>query len=411
MAWNDRLREAAYTSPNGNRFVFTYEDVSKEIDKKTSVFMFPDKDGAFVQDLGRGGRRFPMRVIFWGENYDLQANLFEIALEEKGIGKLDHPNYGVKNVVPFGTITRRDDLKTSGNQAIFDVTFYETLIDIIFPESTTNIEQQLLDDIEEFQEVVSAEYAQELAIATSLENVNTQNVLQLAKAAVGRLLGTIAKVQSEINARFQAIFRAINDTITNVVTKPLQVASQSVQLIKTPARIAINVRERLRGYSNIIRSLGSSIQNIGFDNSNKNAFLSNRVYVNGALTSAVEATLFYQYLTKDEALDSIDTLTTLYDEVKEWEDANIQSLELIDQGESYNSVLGILTQALSRLIALSFTLKEERILTLDRNESFIPLSAKLYKNLDELDFFIASNNLTGDEILELPIGKEIVYYI
>jgi len=43
----------------------------------------------------------------------------------------------------------------------------------------------------------------------------------------------------------------------------------------------------------------------------------------------------------------------------------------------------------------------------------IPLVAELYGEVDApLDFFIRSNNLTGDEILlEIPKGREIVYYI
>ena len=54
MAWNDRIREAAYTSPSGERIIFGYENVSRKIDKKTTGFDFPDADGTFVQDLANG---------------------------------------------------------------------------------------------------------------------------------------------------------------------------------------------------------------------------------------------------------------------------------------------------------------------------------------------------------------------
>ncbi len=109
MAWVDNLREAAYTSPSGVRPVFLYDNVSKKIPKKTSVFNFPDVDGSYIQDFGRKGRRYPLQVIFNGTDYDVTAVEFERSLEERGAGKLEHPLYGTVDVVPFGTITRRDD--------------------------------------------------------------------------------------------------------------------------------------------------------------------------------------------------------------------------------------------------------------------------------------------------------------
>ena len=37
MAWNDRIREAAYTSPSGERLTFGYENVSKKASFITPV--------------------------------------------------------------------------------------------------------------------------------------------------------------------------------------------------------------------------------------------------------------------------------------------------------------------------------------------------------------------------------------
>ena len=107
MNWQTRIREAAYNSPSGARFTFDYENVSQSIEKKTTSFDFPDANGTYIQDLGNTGRRYPLRMFFWGNDYDQEVEAFEAALLERGIGKLEHPIYGVKNVVPFGVITRR----------------------------------------------------------------------------------------------------------------------------------------------------------------------------------------------------------------------------------------------------------------------------------------------------------------
>ena len=68
MAWQDRLKEAAYTSPSGVRTVFDFGDVSRTTVKKTAAFDFPDADGTYIQDLGTAGRRYPMRLFIWGDD-------------------------------------------------------------------------------------------------------------------------------------------------------------------------------------------------------------------------------------------------------------------------------------------------------------------------------------------------------
>jgi hypothetical protein len=49
---------------------------------------------------------------------------------------------------------------------------------------------------------------------------------------------------------------------------------------------------------------------------------------------------------------------------------------------------------------------------LDRPRTIIDLAAELYGSVDDkLDFLISSNNLTGDQILELQRGQVISYYV
>ena len=79
-SWKDRLREASYTSPSGTKLVFYYENLSRVRTKNTVENTFPDVNGSLIQDLGSSGRRFPIRAIFWGNNCDLEADLFEAML-------------------------------------------------------------------------------------------------------------------------------------------------------------------------------------------------------------------------------------------------------------------------------------------------------------------------------------------
>jgi prophage DNA circulation protein len=134
LSWQDRIGEAAYTSPKGTRQTFQFEDVSKEIDKRAATFSFPGVDGTYVQDNGQSERRFPLRCIFTGADCDQAAEAFEGLLLERGSGTLEHPLYGKKTVVPYGTISRRDDLVSGANQSIIEVVFWSTL-GAVYPSS------------------------------------------------------------------------------------------------------------------------------------------------------------------------------------------------------------------------------------------------------------------------------------
>lgn len=84
----------------------------------------------------------------------------------------------------------------------------------------------------------------------------------------------------------------------------------------------------------------------------------------------------------------------------------------IDTGSAYQQLQEAVAITAGFLVGISFTLKQERRLILDRSRTIIDLVAELYGSIDEqLDFFITSNNLSGSEILELPKGREIVYYV
>ena len=157
MTWQDRILEATYTSPSGEVFEFEYEDVSTEVAKKTNAFQFPAADGTYIQDLGREGRKLPLRIFFSGGDYDIIASDFEAALLERGLGRLSHPIYGVFNVVPFGAYSRRDDLVSGANQARFDVTFWES-IPLVYPVARDDGITAITNEIETATEAVAEDF-------------------------------------------------------------------------------------------------------------------------------------------------------------------------------------------------------------------------------------------------------------
>ena len=411
MAWDERLKEAAYTPPSGGRITFFYEDVSRESDKKTTVFTFPDKDGAFVQDLGRGGRRYPLRVVFWGENYDQEAQAFYDALEEEGLGILEHPAYGRKEVVPTGTIRQRDQLKTAANQAVIEVTFWESIIDLTFPSASTDATTAVEAEISDFVVVAPEQFADELDITSSGETVSFKDKFQAGLAVVRSALEGVAATSDNIKLQFDAIFQNIDTNIDELILEPLRLADQAIALTRLPAQAAAGIESKLRAYSDLVEALTGVDIAASFDNQPENAFSGILLLTTAAHIALRESTLRSEFISKPEAINAAEVILDSFTTITDWADETRETLEIVDTGETYQAVINATSVSAGRLVEISFTLLQERIITLSAARTFVDLVAELYGELDtKYDFFITSNNLVGTELLEIPEGREIKYY-
>lgn len=414
MAWNDRIREAAYTSPGGTRQTFEYEDVKRSVDKRTTAFNFPDADGTYVQDLGHSGRQYPLRLIFWGDDCDLEAASFEGLLLERGIGKLEHPIYGTVEVVPFGTISRRDDLKTAANQAVLEVAFWET-IGLVYPTSQTDPGSAVVAAVDSFNASAAAELNDSLDLDTAIERITFQNnyaqLLDTAKST----LETVAAVQANVEQQFNAIVSSIELGIDTLVGDPLSLAFQTSLLIQAPARAAANISARLSAYRDLATAIISgdgAVVEPGYDSREANTFFTRNLYATSYVTGSIVSSVNTQFETKNEALQAAEEILSQFEDVAEWRDNNYESLSEVDTGAAYQQLQEAVALTAGFLVFISFSLKQERKLVLDRARTIIDLVAELYGSIDDqLDFFINSNSLTGSEILELPAGREVVYYV
>jgi prophage DNA circulation protein len=413
MAWSDRVKEAAYTSPSGERIVFKYENVSKTVEKKTTGFEFPDADGTFVQDLGHSGRRYPLRIFFWGAEYDTEAEAFETALLERGTGLLEHPIYGSITVVPFGAITRRDDLKTAANQAIYEVVFWQT-IGLVYPTVQIDPASAVLTAIDEYNDAAADEFWDVINLDTATDEVVFKNQYLALLDTAQSGLQAVADTQDDVRKQFNVIVDSVNLGIDILVGDPLTLAFQTTQLIQAPARALTSIGARLTAYSDlataVISGEGTTVSGNGVRVSNQ--FHTEDLYASTYVSGAVVSTVNNQFSTKTEALSAAENILAQMDAVTDWRDDSFAELEEIDTGRAYQQLQEAVALTAGFLVQISFSLKQERRVILDRAHTIIDLVAELYGSVDDqLDFFINSNNLSGSEILEIPKGREIVYYV
>lgn len=310
ITWANRLQEAAYTPPSGIRITFDYENQSYKVEKKTSAFEFPDADGTLVQDHGIGGRRFPMRVYFWGKDCDRQAEVFEAALFERGKGVLETPLYGKHDVVPFGDIERRDDLKTAANQVIFDVTFFKTIGDA-YPIGQEDPASAALTALELFGDAAGAEFATSLDQGSIAESQGLLDTINDLIDQVGDVMDTIAAVQGVVNDQFNDIMSTVQNALDTFISDPLTIAFQTQQMIAAPGTAMADISAQLDGYSNLAQNifgandsvsdpggpggLGPQINNntgTGNDAQEPNKFHTRNLFAGAYVAGAITSTIF-----------------------------------------------------------------------------------------------------------------------
>jgi hypothetical protein len=412
MPWTDRLIEAAYTSPSGTRRPFSYEDVTVTIEKKTTAFEFPDADGTYIQDQGVSGRRIPLQCILYGTDYDQAANEFMDLLSERGVGRLEHPVYGVRDVVPFGPIKRSDRLKSGSNQAVITVTFWET-IGVVYPTTQGDPASQVITAVDEYNVSASEAFDAQTSLESTVEKASLKGSYQLLLDSVAGGLESIAKTQEDVESQFNAVKDSINNSIDVLIGEPLTLAFQSVILMQAPSRAQTSITARLDAYENLLDIItDQAAADPGLNSEASNKFHSDDLFSSTYITGSVLSVVNNLFITKSEALSAADAILTQLDELIVWREANFASLGEIDTGEAYQQLSEAVSLAAGFLVEISFSLKQERILVLDRNRTLIDLVAELYGATDsEYDFFINSNNLSGSEILELQAGREILYYV
>lgn len=426
MAWNDEITEATYTSPKGKSYVFKYgEAVSKNTDLKTVVSPSTKKGKILVQSFGISGRTFPLDCYFFGENCFTEATAFEDALCERGYGELQHPVYGVRKVVPTGSIGRSDNLVSDLNQSIVNITFTETVIDKTSPISTVVSKDKISDDFDAFSETAAQEFAKDMNLENVSESIKAKEVMKDQARIIKDSLSDIAKKDPSVWAEFQTIFANLENSLDDFINNKLTVARQIIRLTKLPGRISTRALAKIEGYtymmSEIMRVYTKNPIGIG---NVENQFIATRLTLETAITSIVSGVALTAeegvtstakeggaFFSRSDAVESATTLLEFFDKIIVFCDDKIEKNLFVDIAEGYEQMYKVVSGGTQFIIDSSFSLPTQRIIRLGRDRNIIELLTELYGNVNRIDEFIVDNNLTIDDIEILSMGKEVKYYV
>jgi hypothetical protein len=431
--WEDRIRPGAYTSPKTNtRIVFQFEDVSRKTPISGTMFAFPGVNNAYVQRTGFGSREYPLRCFFSGANHDKVATAFEAAVLEPGTGRLEHPLYGRIPVVPFGEITRNDALKTAANQTIIELSFFTTTGEI-YPSSKPSGVNEIVAAIDGFDVAAAQQFDSAMDLVSAINKAASKATFRSYLLKVSSALKSASDSVASVNRAFRDLQSSINLGMDVLIGQPLLLARQCSDLIKAPARALAGIESRLDGYARLADSIfgdrtsqpslrltsGASLTERR-DRITNDLHTSDLFAANAVAGSILSTTVAGSFLTRPQAVAAAVAIQEQFDAFVEWRDAGLSavgelpeiSTKQTDPGGSLQALQAAAALAVGFLVQTSFGLVPERAIVLDRPRTIIDLCAELYGTTsnEKLDLLISSNDLTGDEILELPFGTKISYF-
>ena len=431
MAWTDEISEAVYTAPSGKRIVFNYESaLSRSTPLKTAEHTFPDVDGAEVQSLGLGGKKFPMTAIFSGGDCLTLADEFEAALCERGYGTLEHPIYGKYTVVPTGSIDRSDDLVSALNESRVKVTFSETLAESL-PLSELAAEDALDAAIDNYENAASTAFADMIVTSTVDDEIQLQSVMTTQDNSLFKGVAKLCEKSGDLEQK-QSLMQKLNDFKMNVTNwvkkvdtlakKAQEIATTVIKTARLPSEIAVAAMAKIEGYSSIIKDF---LNNVKADPVGANA-IKNQYAATSTMVGAMVAALSYgvaksakegaaaagKILSRGDVFAIADAVTAQFEIYKNYIDSQVAKNAFVDTGESYEVVLETVIKAVEMLHEVAFDLPMARTIKLGKDRQLYELLCELYgkQGFDRVDEFIMDNGLNADEIELIPMGREVRYY-
>lgn len=407
MSYLDRLGLLGYTSPSGAEFLLNFDSLSRTNSRKAPVSEFPNQNQGAVQDLGQNTPRFPIECYISGADYDTEADRFHDALYERGPGILEHPRWGVISVLPL-SVTQTEQFVEGAGRAVFQIEFVRSDTEQLeYPRTASLVAAQA--------QAASAEA--EAAALAALANVEPpeqpgalrafgENAAGAVRGAVNSL-NAIAAGADEIRASIDEQVRNITGNIDTIVESPFTLAESMLRLYRTPADTVESGIAKVRGYRTLFnQQLGAAVSTT--ERYGTFFALFQTAQAQGIAAIAGEAVVTGTYTTRLDAQLTAEELYSLWGDI-----AGALETFGAEDFEGTRQARKAITDALDFLLSARLNLPAERVLIVTSEVTPIELAYNLYgEDLERyVERIIDYNGLSGDEIILIPAGKEVRWYV
>lgn len=406
MSWLEKTKtNLSITTGDGKVFTPLWTPLDKEIAYNLAVYEFPKIGGALVRRYEQKANRYDIEFYFQGDDHLDQAAAFELSAADKRPWTISHPFEGSMLAHPIGFKKTNRGL----NVTVYTGSVMETITEDA-PKATVNPSDKILSDKDVADSLMASSYVAEVrpkAVDLKEMGTKTKSTFDLGKKGINSVIDS----QDYLNA-----FNDANRAIDNAVAEPLLAIRQIQLMINAPINFLSNVQSRMATLKSQFVALTNSLDTILSRNSKK-------LYENnaGTLLSAMAAASVTnaQYGNRRAALDMIAILVEQYssyinalDVLQSTSGAEIDAY--IPDAEGMIFLSNLISYTVSALILIATDARQERTFILEEDDTLFTLAKRLYGLKEDdstIDELIETNALTMQELLIIPKGRTIKYYV
>lgn len=408
MSWIEKIKtDLIITTGDAKEYRPQWLNATKSVDFNITEFDFVNVQGSLVDRREPKARKFNLELYFQGEDCLDTSAAFELSANDKRAWRVSHPFYGSIICHPASLLfdnTKLNVTKITG-------TIIETITDDkpksnISPVDKITEDKQALDEV--CAEVFAATVTPEASDVSSMIDSTQQTYDEGALVARGD------DAQNYFN-----LFNTANAAILNATAQPLAAIRALQAVINAPAVFADNVQNRFGLLQDQFEALRNQLTNIFSPNEKRIYQAQGSAMVSSMALAAATPQTASEYGNMQAALDVAETLLNNYNQFLE----DLDGLQTDNGGlpESYipdpEPLIGLndlISFTVSNLFDIALEAKQERAIILEEDSNAILLTHRFY-GLDAADellnYFIATNQIGLNELLQIRKGRKIFYYV
>lgn len=397
MSWLENIEKIPFKITTGDSNVFTPLWISGQKSKEFnfSKYDFISLKGSIIDRKESKSTKYPLVFYFQGENNLQEVQRFERSAEDKREWRVDHPFYGIITGQPL----KIDSSDKDYNVSVITVDFWET-INVEAPLTSVSIADQITEKTVLINNLAVDKYVAGVELSSS--------DVPLIRNRVDSITTAIQPLKESSSPNLIALDKSINDLTGNpkAVIENVQVAT-SFPENTTPSdliRFAKTILERLFS-ENITRN-----EKVFFESQSAST-----------IANLSEALILQTgFITRSDVENASFELLNIFENVLA--NLDIFSVDIFDVENSWSPNIDLQTQlrdlvflTLRNLFSIAFEAKQERVAENEKDSNLILLAHKYMGGLDvddaKIESFREINNIINDELLHIPKGRKIIYYV
>jgi len=420
-AFLSRLRAGRFTSPSGVESVFLFDELARTRGKKSSAHEIADSDITIAQDLGSTLHVFSLDVYFVGESCDKAADSFYDSLFERytpdAPGVLNHPRWGDRNVIPFGSPSQTERYTSEGGISRISVELRETAR--VSTQKSSGSSAAAIGKKKTSAITRSVERGKRIAASGAKQYSKFRGIVKDKIGMIKDAANSIIGITADIRAEVEAIDQGIRDALT-IAAAPAIILSQVSSMVRTlagiPEATADLAGQIIDMTADVIDSFGKDTANANTSLDVKNLGLTYQAIATSCLAAASDIALNVEYTAREQigaTIDSISDATESYNiimsDIAQKIEGNI--ITSFDPDTDIDTETnGFVSDTAALLLSRSFDLKSRRLYTLAYPSDPLTETWTRYGDMGMLEFFCSTNKITMNEFIELPAGRTIAVY-